>query len=295
MMTLEQLRIFVAVAERCHVTRAARAIGITQSAASANIAALEGRYATKLFSRVGRGIELTDTGRSFLPHARAVLKAVAEARAALAEHAGLASGSLAVGASQTIASYWLPRRLAAYHAAYPGVQLKVIIGNTREVESAVVEGAVDVGLVEGATRHPSLERDRLDRDRPLLVVAADQPAPPRDRSGRIDLKAMTWVIREPGSGTRAVLEELAAEDGLSLDDLAIFLELPDNESVREAVEAGAGSTIISEHVVAHALEAGLLKVIPIDLPPREFALVRRRDRHPSAALQALVEQLTADA
>ncbi len=290
-MTLEQLRIFVAVAERNHVTRAAQDLGITQSAASANIAALEARYQTRLFSRVGRGIELTDAGRRFLPEARAVLASVDKARSALIDLSGVISGTVAVSASQTIASYWLPRRLTTYHVAYPQVQLELSIGNTQEVESAVVEGAADLGLVEGPTRHASLDRVRLDRDQPLLVLPADRSAPTMAGSDKIDLKAMTWIVREVGSGTRGILEELVEKEGLTLDDLNIALVLPDNESVREAVLAGAGATVISEHVVGAAIKTGDLKAIPIDLPPREFALIRRRDRHPGAALRALLDDL----
>jgi DNA-binding transcriptional LysR family regulator len=118
-MTLEQLRIFVAVAEREHMTRAADAVGVTQSAASAAIATLEARHAIKLFHRVGRGIELTDAGRFFLGEARAVLTRAAEAELALGEYAGLKRGHLRLVASQTIAAYWLPERLAAFTAAIP--------------------------------------------------------------------------------------------------------------------------------------------------------------------------------
>ena len=99
---------------------------------------------------------------------------------------------------------------------------------------------------------------------------------------------MSWIVREAGSGTRAVLEDLARDEGLTLDDLRVFLVLPGNEAVREAVEAGAGATIISEHVVAAAIAAGRLRAVPIKLPPREFALVRHRERHVSIALDALV-------
>src|SRR3954453_12542163 len=118
-MTLDQLRIFIAVAERGHVTRGAEILGISQSAASAAIASLEQRYGTKLFDRVGRGIEMTETGRLFLREARAVLDRASMARAVLRDLAGLASGAVAIAASQTIATYWLPRRLAAFHTANP--------------------------------------------------------------------------------------------------------------------------------------------------------------------------------
>jgi DNA-binding transcriptional LysR family regulator len=291
-MTLDQLRIFIAVAERGHVTRAAEVLGISQSAASGAIAALESRYGTKLFDRVGRGIELTETGRLFLREARAVLHRATMARAVLEDLAGHATGTVAVAASQTIATYWLPRRLAAFHAANPGVRLNVVIRNTSEVESAVVEGEVNIGLVEGPTQHPAIMRQHIDQDNLVLVVASDRPPLPLNAEGRLDLRAITWVIREAGSGTRRGLEDLAFREGLLLDDLNIFLVLPSNEAVREAIEAGAGATIISRHVVASAIAAGRLTEITIELPQREYALVRHRDRHATLAQQALVSHLT---
>jgi len=171
--------------------------------------------------------------------------------------------------------------------------LSLMIRNSSEVENAVVEGEVHLGLVEGPTQHPSLTRLQVDRDHPLLVVAAGAPALPRDARGRIDLRAMAWVIREEGSGTRRVLESLAATEGLSLDDLNVALVLPGNEAIREAVEAGAGATIISEHVVASAIAGGTLRPNPIDLPPRDFVLLQQRERHASTAQQSLVSHLLA--
>ncbi len=291
-MTPDQLRIFVAVAERRHVTKAAAALGMTQSAASAAIAALERRYGARLFDRVGRGIELSDIGRRFLPEARAVLEKITAARSVLADLSDPATGTVSIAASQTIASYWLPRRLTAYHTQFPGVRLDVTIGNTRQVEAAVLEGKCDIGLVEGRTESDALMRRQVDHDRLVLVVAKGHSLPPETAPGRPDLRSVSWVVREAGSGTRAGLEDLAAQEGLTLDDLRVFLVLPANDAVREAVEAGAGATIISEHVVASAVAAGRLKAIPIDLPPRDFALVRHRDRHVSAAAQALMRHLT---
>ena len=110
-MTLEQLRVFVAVAERQHVTRAAASLNLTQSAVSAAIAALEARHGAKLFHRVGRGIELTEAGALFLVEARAVLTRATAAELVLAELGDLKRGTLAVQAIPTIASYWLPRHL----------------------------------------------------------------------------------------------------------------------------------------------------------------------------------------
>ncbi len=293
-MTLDQLRVFVEVAERGHVTRAAEALRMSQSAASAAIATLEELYQIKLFDRVGRGIQLTEPGRVFLREARAVLDRASMARSVLQDLAGSPASPIALAASQTIATYWLPRRIAAFHTANPRVRLNVVIRNTREVETAVADGEVSIGLVEGPTQHPALVRTRLDYDQMVLVVAAGRAPVPIEPLGRVDLRALSWVIREPGSGTRRVLEDLAAQQGLSLDDLNIFLELPGNEAVREAVESGAGATIISRHVVASAMASGTLVEIPLELPQREFALVRHRERHATLAQKALVAHLTGD-
>lgn len=290
-MTLDQLRIFIEVAERGHVTRAAEALGMSQSAASTAITTLESCYQIRLFDRVGRGIQLTEAGRIFLREARAVLDRASMARLALQDLAGGPAGPVAIAASQTIATYWLPRRLAAFHAVHPRVRLNVLIRNTHEVENAVVDGEVNIGLVEGPTQHPALVREPIDQDRIVLVVASDRLPLPLDASGRLNLRAINWVIREAGSGTRRGLEDLAAREGLSFDDLNIFLVLPSNEAVREAIEAGAGATIISRHVVASAVAAGKLTEIPIELPQREYALVRHRDRYATLAQQALVAHL----
>src|SRR3984957_8603214 len=138
-MTLEQLRVFVAVAERQHVTRAAAMLNLAQSAVSAAIAALEARHGTKLFHRVGRGIELTEGGALFLAEARAVLARAESADLVLAELGGLKRGTLRVQASQTIASYWIPRHLVRFRRAHPGIDIRLAIGNTAQVAAAVHE------------------------------------------------------------------------------------------------------------------------------------------------------------
>lgn len=171
-MTLTQLKIFAAVAESGHVTRAAAALGITQSAASAAIAALENLYEVKLFNRVGRSVELSEAGHIFLVEARAVLDRARLAQRALRTLGGSATGHLDIAASQTIANYWLPRRLSVFHDRYPAIALNVVISNTRGVERAVVNGDADVGFVEGITHSPELLLDEVDHDQLALVVSA---------------------------------------------------------------------------------------------------------------------------
>ncbi len=287
-MTLEQLRIFVAVAERQHVTRAARALNLAQSAASHAIAALEARHDTRLFERVGRRIELTEAGRAFLAEARAVLTRAAQAEQVLAEFGGLERGILAVHASQTIAGYWLPPRLAAFHRAHPGIAVRLAIGNTAQAAAAVEAGAAELGFVEGAVDSRDVESLPVARDRLVLLVAPGHPWAGRRDLAPVELMAGEWVLREPGSGTRSAFEAALAARGLDAAALHVAMELPSNEAVRAAVEAGLGASVLSASVAAPSLEAGLLVAVPLDLPDRAFHVLRHRERRGSRAARSLL-------
>ena len=290
-MTLEQLRVFVAVAERQHVTRAAEALHLAQSAVSAAIAALEGRHGAKLFSRIGRGIELTEAGRVFFDEARAVLARAEAAELKLAELAGLKRGRLLVHASQTISSYWLPRHLVSFRRVYPGIDIRLTVGNTAEASAAVLAGLVELGFVEGRVEEPSLAHHEIARDSLVLLVPPDHDWAQGVAPDAAALQAAEWVMREPGSGTRQVLEDALRGLGVAVPALRVALELPTNEAVRAAVESGMGVTALSASAAVSALEAGLLARGPLALPERTFNLLVHRERHVSSAAWALMAQV----
>jgi DNA-binding transcriptional LysR family regulator len=291
--TLDQLRIFVAVAERQHVTQAAEALNVAQSAASHAIASLEDRHKTKLFNRIGRHIELTDAGQAFLKEARAVLAAVEAAELALMEFSDLKRGVLTVQASHTIANYWLPRRLAEFRRAYPQIEIRASIGNTVQVAAAVENRETELGFVEATIHSEQLTSRMVARDQIIVVVAPDHELLKQKRLAPADLMQVDWVLRKRGSGTRAVFEEALVEFGLDARALHIVLELPSNEAVRGAVEAGLGAAAISASVAAPSLEVGLLEKINFRLPEREFHVLTHRERHPSHAARAFLAMLTA--
>jgi DNA-binding transcriptional LysR family regulator len=288
-MTLEQLRVFVAVAEREHVTQAARALNLAQSAASAAIAALEGQYQTALFDRVGRGVTLTQAGRVFLVEARAVLARAAAAELALAGLGALTQGTLVVQASQTIVSYWLPHHLVAFQQAHRGIEIRLSVGNTAQVARAVHDGEAELGFVEGVVADPALIGRVVAHDRLMLLVAPDHPWAGRNVTGP-EMAAGDWVLREPGSGTRSEFEAALAGFGVAPSTLRVLMELPSNEAVRAAVEAGAGATALSASVAAPSLEAGLLSRVGPDLPERAFQVLHHRERHLSRAAEALLSR-----
>lgn len=289
-MTLEQLRIFVGVAEREHMTAAARALNVTQSTASAAISALEERHGIKLFHRVGRGIALTDAGQIFLEEARNVLASAASAQNTLDELSGLNRGSLRVVASQTIAAYWLPPILVAFRATFPNITVTLEIGNTTQAATHVREGQSDLGIVEGDVDDPALAQWPLAEDRLQLVQAEPFGTQTVDAGW---LQNATWIMRERGSGTRSSLDTSLRAVGVKPETLKEGLVLPSNESVRTAVEAGAGLAALSSLVVAPSLASGKLNAAPFDLGPRTFFGLRHKERYRSKAADALLQIISA--
>jgi DNA-binding transcriptional LysR family regulator len=278
------------------MTRAAEALHLTQSAVSAAVNALETRHGARLFDRVGRGLALNAAGTAFLPEARAVLARAEAAERLLDELAGLKRGSVRLFASQTIAAYWLPPRMAAFAQIHPGVELHLSIGNTHQVVEAVLAGEAELGLIEGAEDAPRLERTRIGADRLIVVAAPGHPLAEREQSlAASDLKALDWALREAGSGTRSEFEA-ALPRGMAASDLKTALVLPSNEAILTAVAASAGDggglvTAISELAARPLIEAGRLVRLPLELPQRPFYRLRHRERSASRAAEAFAAAL----
>ncbi len=275
-MTLEQLRIFVAVAEREHLTKAASALHLTPSAVSSAVRALEDRYGAPLFDRVGRRIKITEAGRILLGEAKATLAHAQAAELALSELGGLKRGTLNIEASQTIASYWLPPVLVRFHDTHPDIDLRLVVGNTRSVACAVLDGIANLGFVEGELDEPALSTE---------AVAEDRRIPPND------ITNARWIVREPGSGTRSAFESALRANGIEPAGLKVAIELPSNEAILSAVESGLFVTVVSELVAARHLDARRLVRAGLDLPPRSFSILRHRERYRTKASFALEEML----
>jgi len=273
-MTLEQLAVFIAVAEREHLTQGADALGLSPSAASAAIKALEAYYEVRLFDRVGRRIELTREGRVLLAEARLTLAQVRHTESVLSELGSLRTGILDVQASQTVANYWLPPRLLRFQSQFPGITIGFEVGNTDAVAAAVVEGRAELGFVEGSVEAPVLATTPVVRDRLVVVTTAGV---------RAEFNDLSWIMRERGSGTRAVFEAAMQAAGHDPGTLRVALVLPTNEAVLSAVRSGTSAAALSEMVVAPFVKSGELQVLDIDLPPRQFSILRHRERRLSAA------------
>lgn len=285
-MTFEQLRIFTEVARQQHLTRAAEALNLTPSAVSAAIKALETRYNILLFNRIGRRIELNETGRSFYHEAEAVLARTQAAELMLSEFSDLKRGSINIYASQTIASYWLPPFLARFHAAYPFISLQLTIGNSEQVATAIREGLSDIGFIEGDITDPALHKESMATDQLITVVGAGHPWAEATTLPLENLTESFWILRERGSGTRSVFEHYLRDRHYDPAQLPLALELPSNEAICSALPAGNYATVLSALAAQPHLAAGTLKQAPLTLPPRNFWLLTHQERYRSHAFKA---------
>jgi DNA-binding transcriptional LysR family regulator len=286
-MTLEQLAIFVAVAECEHVTRAAAVVGLTPSAVSSAIRQLETQHGVLLFERIGRRVELSAAGRTFLPQAREVLARVRSASLLLDDLGEGKTGELAIHASQTIASYWLPPILTRFHAEHPGIDIHLTVDNTRAVSRAVLDGRAAVGFVEGVVEEPELTSRAVGEDRLWVVTAPDHPWAKAEVLEPADLAGgSSWILREAGSGTRSEFEAALDQLGIGIAALKVAMTLPSNEAILSAVQSGPFASAVSALAAGPLTRLGVLARCPIELPARGFSMLTHPGRHVSRASQA---------
>lgn len=289
-MNLNQLRIFAAVAEEGNVTRAARRLAISQPAVSKQLADLEQSVSLRLCERLPRGVRLTDAGRILREHAVALLAVEAAAEADMAALAGAERGRLAIGASTTIGSYLVPRVLGELKRRHPGIDLHLEVANTQAIQDALLDGGLDLALTEGFVRSPALEVEVVAHDEMKLIAAPEHPWTSRRRVRVSDLTKTPLLLREPGSGTRDVVEAALAQRGISVEPA---LSLGSTEAIKSAVAAGLGVAFVSELTIDLELTTGRLVTVDVEAfrIPRALHLLRRRGRRATPAAQAFLDIL----
>jgi len=259
-MNLHLLRLFVAVAEAGSFSRAAESLWISQPAVSKGIRELEHQLDLTLIERgTGKGFRLTEAGASLLTHARGIF---AMERAALDDvraRVGVQRGSLTIGASTTVASYWLPPYVAGFCAAYPSVVPRVTVGNTQWVCEQLLECRIDLALVEGRVDEERIEVSEWKADPLAIVVAANSALPRRAVTAQL-LGEQNWILREPGSGTRQATEALCEAHGIAA---LPWMEMASNEAIARTVASGVGLSMLPRVVVADMLALGTLRELKL--------------------------------
>jgi DNA-binding transcriptional LysR family regulator len=296
-LTLRQLQIFRVVAESGSTAAAAAAISLSQSATSAAINELERLLELQLFDRAGKRLQLNDNGRALLPQALALLDGAGWIeRWALDRESQI--GTLRIGASTTIGNYLLPGILAGFRdslsqAARQNWQVQVAIANTSVIAGQVAAFELDLGLIEGPCHEPELTVQPWLEDELVVVTAAGDPILSDALERPVSLEALakaTWLLREPGSGTREVINQLLIPH---LHHLRPGIEFGNPEAIKRAVANGLGITCLSRCVVEDLLGSGVLVAPPTALPhlTRRFYLVMHGRKKRTRGLDLLIAHL----
>jgi LysR family transcriptional regulator, transcriptional activator of the cysJI operon len=257
-----RLRVFRAVARHLNFRIAAEELLLTQSAVTQQIKALESELDIPLFDRAGGRVSLTTAGAALLPFANQLAVLAEEARQAVAATAGTQVGRLALGASQTIGQYLLPKLIAGFLKENPKMEISVMGGNTQTILEALVDHRVQLCLIEGPAMRRDVRVEPFMEDHMVCVV----PAGHEWADEEVDVKALqqaTLLTRELGSGSRRIVEQALEQAGVEVKKLRPAMTFDSTEGLLSAVEAGLGIAFVSRWAVRNQLALGTLKLARI--------------------------------
>jgi len=282
--TLRQIEVFAAIARSENVSRAAEQLAMSQSAASSALVELERQFDCPLFDRIGKSLRLNSTGRGLLVQAEDLLARAADIEGYLA---GGTLGPLAVGATLTIGNYLATLIVAEYLRLHPASKVSLHVANTQSIVDQLKRFELDIGLIEGEANDPDLLLEPWLDDALAVFCAPQHELATAGEISAATLTRQKWIVRERGSGTRALFDRIIAQ---ALPGLHIQLELEHTEAIKRAVESGLGIGCLSRLSLRDAFRRGSLVEIPtpqFDLG-RHFYFARHRQRQLSPAAQTFL-------
>ena len=288
-MTLRHYKIFAAVCDTMNMTAAAEALFISQPAVSQAVAELENHYGVLLFDRLSRKLYLTPAGQKLLGYTRPMLQMHGEIESDMKSlHR---NGSLRIGASVTVGACVLPGLMAAFQKGNPRIEAQVIEDNTAQIESLLLQDQIDLGLVEGETFSQEILSRPFLEDELVLICAPGHrfAACPIVEPGELADEA--FMIREKGSGTRKAFEDKMAENGLQWK---ACWTCNNADTIKNAVAAGLGVSVISRRAVMHEVKAGLLleKQVAGLAFKRQFKLVWHKNKYITKPMEQFIKELS---
>ena len=292
-MTLRQLRALAATVRGGSLTAAAEALGVTQPAITLQLQNLQELASMPLIQRTPDGVSVTDAGREVLRLDARIGVALSDCIAALEAIKSAGGGRVAIGAVST-AKYFVPAAIAAFKKLHPGIELKLTIGNRAQIMDGLRNFSLDVAITGRPPDDIDLEK-RLIGPHPHIVIAPWGHPLTYEKGLKLeDLMQETFLLREPGSGTRGLMERLFDDAGLSP---RIGMEIDSNETIKQAVIAGLGIALISAHTVASEIEYRRIVALHVEGLPvmRQWFVLRRADKHLLPPAAALMDFLATEA
>ncbi len=289
-MNRNHLAIFHAVAETGSISRGAERLRVSQPAVSKQVCELENALGVRLLDRLPRGTRLTDAGKTLADYTRRLATIEREAERAIEECRGLKRGRLAIGASTTIGAYLLPQVFAEFHRRHSEIELQLEIANTKTVQGYLTDGAIEIVLTEGIIETEDLESKVFHQDELVAIAPTHHPLLLQQQVTINQLCQEPWVMREEGSGTRAVVEKSIKKHGITIQPV---MSLASTEAIKRAVTCGLGVAIVSRLTIQCELKAGTLAIISVkDLTIRRpLHLQTLRNQNQSRAVAEFLEIL----
>ena len=259
-LTIRQLQVFVCAARHLSFARAAEELHLTQPAISMQVKELESVVGLPLFDRSGRRIALTTPGEYFLVHARRMLAVLKDAADTMARMKGVQGGRLTIGIVST-AKYFVPRLLAAFRREHPAIELRLEVGNRQVLVGQLQNNEVDLAIMGTPPRELDTRAEPFAANPPVLVAAPEHPLTRLSQVSAALLGNEVFLVREPGSGTRASMEIFLKERRIHP---ATMVEMPSNETIKQAVMADMGVSMLSMHTIGLELKAGVIRMLEVD-------------------------------
>lgn len=271
-----RLKVFQSVAKNLSFTKASQDLFISQPAITKHIQELESTYQTRLFDRQGSKICLTESGKLLLEHCERILEDYKRLEYEMHLLHNEYKGGLKLGASSTISQYVLPPLLASFIKKFPHISLSLTNGNTREIETALQEHNIDLGLVEGVFRLPNLKYTTFLEDELVAVIRTGRKLPVGDEITPEELLNLPLVLRERGSGTLDVFERALLQHNIKLASLQVLIYLGSTESIKLFLEHTDCLGIVSVRSITRELYSGQLRVVEIKGMPmlRDFSFAQ---------------------
>jgi len=262
--TRKQLQTFAEVARQGSVSRAAEKLFITQPAVSMQLRQLEEAVGLPLTEPIGRNIRLTAAGEAFLEQAHRVLAEMRNLEAVMADHLGMRRGRIELAVVST-AKYFIPMLLVRFSKQFPGIEVQLRIDNRENVLGWLARSEVDLVVMGRAPADLDCEASPFATNPMAILAAPNHPLVRRKHLSFAALADYPFVVREPGSGTRAAMERLFAEHHTALK---VAMEMPSNETIKQAVMAGMGLSFLSLRTVRHELASGHMALIDVEGMPQ---------------------------
>lgn len=261
--TVTQLRAFLAVIRGGSITAAADELVVTQPSVSAAVASLGRELDCALFERAGRGIRPTEAGAAFAPYAADVIGLLEQGREAAREAAGVAAHRLQIAAVTTAAESFVPMLMRSFAEEHPDIELTLGVGNRDQVLERLLDHSADVAVSGRPPTDERLVAEPLMENEIVCITAPDDPLAAAGPMASDAMPERAWLLREHGSGTRALNLQFLEDRGLE----PTTLTLGSNGAIRQAARAGLGVSLLSRAAVEAELAAGLLGEVELTDPP----------------------------